>query len=513
MGQTPETPGKESVLVLPLRTATVYYEGALLERSGSYRTGTGSERLVVGGLDTNIVAGSVEVALPAGWKLLGTQFRLAPSGEGRWAQLQAMDRLDAQIAENRLERAKEEALLAAFEEEQAMLRANRAFGGTDAVMVEDLREMADFWRNRMQEIGLLALDVRQQMAALDQTWKQLEEDRKQLENFVLGQEGQILLQFEAPPAAQGTVVVRYLTRSARWTPHYTVQWTAEGNLLGNKWAEVRQSTGTPWAQIPVRFAAGSPLEPRSLERRKEVQAVHGMLTEQEVFLEMEREDSEDRVQAMSMAVVSNAPQAAGDASGNIRSVWQSTQPIYVASGDSLHRVPVGPFELRGTLTYLGRPTEAAEARRRVRVADWSSHDLLPGPVEMRLGDLYLGRGYLALPVASDSLTLLMGSEVDVRVERSTLRQSTKRLLWLRRQKHAITWRYDVVNRKNTPVQLEVEDILRPDWLNAYSSYRVEVRDAAGGDWVQATGQIRWQTEIPAGGSRSWEVRFVVRQPG
>jgi hypothetical protein len=116
-------------------------------------------------------------------------------------------------------------------------------------------------------------------------------------------------------------------------------------------------------------------------------------------------------------------------------------------------------------------------------------------------------------VASDSLTLLLGSEVDVRVERSTLRQSTKRLLWLRRQKHAITWRYDVVNRKESAVQLEVEDILRPDWLNAYSSYRVELRDAAGGEWVQATGQIRWQTEIPAGGSRSWEVRFVVRQPG
>jgi hypothetical protein len=67
--------------------------------------------------------------------------------------------------------------------------------------------------------------------------------------------------------------------------------------------------------------------------------------------------------------------------------------------------------------------------------------------------------------------------------------------------------------KNVPVNLQVEDILTPDFLNAYSSFRIEVREAAGGEWMQARNLMRWSLALPAGGSQRWEVRLVVHQPG
>ena len=527
-------------VVWPLKSVTVYQQGAWLSHGGQVVGAASPVEVIVGGIDSSAIPSTLEVLLPAGWELIGSQFKRAPVAAERLKHQQALDRLQAELDANRAERAKEDALLQAFEEELAMLRANRAFGGDEAVLVEDLREMSDFWRNRVQEIALLSLDVRSQIAMLDAEHARKRSDWNALQGKVLEMEGTIHLQIQAPKGASGSVELGYLSPGAHWAPRYAVRWRDAGLLELERSAEVRQSTGIDWSGIPVRFAAGTPLganrrvvtvtftdeaskgeEGMDLEEDMQLQMLDGQLDRiQEVRIERIRgvstvsaAETSVSVNASPLGLSAMGANVPMDATGGVRGVWNPGRPVTVPTGDTLHRVLVDRLSLPAVMTYGADPAQGPEAQRRIRVADWAAHNLIPGHMEMRVEDLYVGSGRLELPVESDSLTVSLGRDADVRVQRTTLQQETHNRRWVRRQKHHIVYRYDAANLKDVPVNLQVEDILTPDFLNAYSSFRIEVREAAGGEWMQARNLMRWSLALPAGGSQRWEVRLVVHQPG
>lgn len=524
--------GGDEPVVWPLKSATVYHHGVWLSHVGNVTGGASPVEVMVGGIDSAAIPSSLEVLLPEGWELLGSQFKRAPIASERLNHQQALDRLQAELDANRAERAKEEALLQAFEEELAMIRANRAFGGNEAVLVEDLREMADFWRNRVQEIALLSLDVRSQLKLLDAEYIRKSEDWNALQRRVLEVEGMVHLQIKAPAGATGRVELGYLSPAAHWMPRYAVRWRDGGMLELERSAEVRQATGRDWDGIPVRFAAGTPL--RAFQRVVQVtlEEEEEVVLEEEVLLTRHLQGRFDRVQDVRMEQVQGlstsgvaqlrssdaglAPGGVGgdwSAGGGVRGVWNPGRPVTVPNGDTVHRVMVDRLSLPSAMTYSANPAQGPEALRRVRAAGWGDHNLIPGHMEMRVEDLYVGSGRLELPVDSDSLTVSLGRDADVRVQRTTLQKESHNNRLFRRQKHRIAYRYDAVNLKSQPVNLQVEDWVTPEFLNAYSSFRIEVREASGGEWIQASNLMRWNFTIPAGGSLQWEVRLTVHQPG
>ena len=59
-----------------------------------------------------------------------------------------------------------EALLFAYEEELAMIRSNRSVNGEELLLVDDLRDHANFWRERVKELSYLMLELRMEMEAI-----------------------------------------------------------------------------------------------------------------------------------------------------------------------------------------------------------------------------------------------------------------------------------------------------------------------------------------------------------
>ena len=115
-----------------------------------------------------------------------------------------------------------QALLHTLNEERAFLQANRKIGSDQEVLlVDDLIEMADFLRERNQDLGLEILDVNLDITTAESKIQDLEKRKNELTNSGGGLEGEIhlLLTNVSRNTKTEFVTLRYMTSKAGWTPH------------------------------------------------------------------------------------------------------------------------------------------------------------------------------------------------------------------------------------------------------------------------------------------------------
>ena len=141
-----------------------------------------------------------------------------------------------------------------------MIQANRKVGGSESLLVEDLIELADFWRSRVKELEYLMLELRMELSDLKDELSDLAEERQEILKLQNEEEGQIIMRIVGPKGVKGKVEVAYLAQDAFWRTAYDAEVSDDGAVKLKRFAHVVQKTGVEWNGLPIRFLAGNPLE-------------------------------------------------------------------------------------------------------------------------------------------------------------------------------------------------------------------------------------------------------------
>ena len=225
----------------PITSVDLYQRGAIVQHSDSVLFEGKMAEVVIDGLATNIDRQSFQVELPNGIILDGLNFKTIQFENTENNGLKSLNdsihllKFQIQIFES---------MLITLNEERAFLQANRKIGSSQEVLlVDDLIEMADFLRERNQNLGLDILDVH---TDINNAQKQLDKLKKRKSLIkISGSDlsGRLTLNLSNVSANSRTeyITIKYLTTEASWTTKYNL-YLEEGEVFVKRQASIEQNS-------------------------------------------------------------------------------------------------------------------------------------------------------------------------------------------------------------------------------------------------------------------------------
>lgn len=241
-----------------IEKATVFYNGAQVTRVAKTQLQSGTSELTLKGITKLADVGNLQVKGEGNFTIL----KITPipnylHEKDSKSELETLRKRNTEIARKLDDLAADKNVLVA---ERNLLIANQNIKGNTAVLtVVQLKDMADFFRNRLIEVEGKILDLDREAAKLDEEKLKNDAQMNSLGNYKNDMTYDIVITVQAKAATAATVLVSYNTTEANWFASYDlkVNNVAEPVTL-NMRANVIQSSGEDWKDVKLTLSTGSP---------------------------------------------------------------------------------------------------------------------------------------------------------------------------------------------------------------------------------------------------------------
>ena len=489
----------------PIDAITVYEQGAKVERQGAVRLDAeGKASITLTGLSTDVHAEMLQVALGAGWSLASHLFSTAVPSESAALAAQKQEAIETSMRSNRQTFALREAMLFTYDEEMAMIRSNRSVNGNELLLVDDLREHANFWRERVKELSYLMLELRMEMDDLTSEHAKLQTELDTWRGAAESREGQWTLRFAGPANSSADVRVSYVVSEAGWSPVYDAEVSESGQIQMKRYASAFQATGNDWEEVPVTFVVGNPLQsiaPPVAEKKTLGLAYSNVANAYSWQAQASFDDFEE------MNGLGHQDGATSNAID--RYAFQPSNAINIPGDGTRERIYIEAFELDGDLSYLLMPEYSDDAYQLVNSGEWTKVQLVPGRVQVIAGGVYRGGYYMQLPAPGDTLQIPLGQDVRVRSSRTRVMDRCTSTVFGGSRKTTQSFEITLENQHNRPVSVAVQDAIP---VANSSDIQVEVLGLSGGELDPVSGHVVWEFELAPNERRTLTFGYEITYP-
>ncbi|MBL7950565.1 MAG: mucoidy inhibitor MuiA family protein [Flavobacteriales bacterium] len=241
-----------------IKQVTVFLSGAQVERTGEVDLPKGTTRLVFGGLSAEVDPASVQVHGTGKFTLLSVKHGIAPVATA--VSSTEVKALEAAITAIEREIQDEQTHIAVLQNEEQRLLKNESFeGGSGGISVERIRAINDYYRERITAVREGVVARQRHIAERTQAAQKLHLELEQLQGKKPRETSQVVVEVAATTAVHSTLTLRYVVRSAGWSPLYDVRVDDLSAPLALTYkAQVYQSTGEDWSEVRLELASGDP---------------------------------------------------------------------------------------------------------------------------------------------------------------------------------------------------------------------------------------------------------------
>jgi hypothetical protein len=251
---------KETAITSNITNATVFLEGAQVNRTGKSAIPAGRSTLVFTGLTADMDPQSIQVkAGNDALMVLSVSQRLNfnkrpktdPAADKIYDQIEVLDDRKALLS-TRFQIAREE---------EDILKANRLVAGQqNGLSADELRQTVAFHRERITAIRMRYLAITDSLElvleAREDIQEQLSELGKKNESKATAE---IVVVTQSEKALSSDFVLTYLVPNARWVPHYDIRVTDLTKPVDLRYrAKVSQSSGEDWTNVRLKLSTGDP---------------------------------------------------------------------------------------------------------------------------------------------------------------------------------------------------------------------------------------------------------------
>ena len=469
----------------PITSVDLYQRGALVQHSDSVLFEGEMTEVVIDGLATNINRQSFQVDLPIGIILDELEFKTIQienfEDNGLKSLNDSIYLLTFQIQMF-------ESLLNTLNEERAFLQANRKIGSDQEVLlVDDLIEMADFLRERNQDLGLEILDVH---TDINNAQKQLDKLKKRKSLIkISGSDlsGSLTLNLSNISANRRTeyITIKYLTTEASWTTKYNL-YLEEGEVFVKRQARIQQNSGIDWNGVNVELISGHPeksLKPNGFE--------DWVIEESSNTIDVDRAMSSGAISQQENNIELEYDKSISFA-GDTRYRFNVEKPVTLISSPYKKVVEVDEFVLEGDIEYYAAPAQNSSAYAIVKCSDWADKKLMNGRADVVTSNSYLGWYHLRLPIVGDTLNVNLGNDPHVMCSRELLSESSTVKRFAGKKQVVQTWELSVENSNSDTIKVNLADKL-PRANNSDIDISAVTED--GGELDSALNEINFDFEL------------------
>lgn len=242
---------------MKLNAAKVYLSGCELRQSGKTRLKKGKNIIILENISEGMEENSIRINAEDGiiLSILKKDREKVKYGDDNKCQ-------EIQNYIDKIENHKEvfHCESAALNEEMELMKANKKIGGNEKLTVQQLKEMADFFRTRVKEIRKKLLELKRKEKELDkEKIKLYEKYKERVEELDTLSKTIIELEIYSERDTKENIQLVYYDGRAGWAPEYNLyveNINSDMEILYK--AMVRQETELDWNDIDLILSTGQP---------------------------------------------------------------------------------------------------------------------------------------------------------------------------------------------------------------------------------------------------------------
>ncbi len=458
-----------------ITAVAVYPDRARVTRSGAATLKAGSHKLELPELPLSLDTASVRASArgAARVRLLGVDVRRefyaeTPAERVRELEKQVetvqdeMSGLDVQVALLEQERT----ALGELAGETKAFAHGLAFGKTSA---DAQMAVFDSLRGRAEAINTALLDLAVQRRDMERRLQKLQSELDQLRGARRRERYTAVVEVEVTRAGELTVELTYVVSNAGWQPLYDVRLLEDESpvLEVGYLAQVTQRTGEDWSDVTLALSTARPalagtlpeLDPwyvgPAFEAAKRRAPLMRAVAPAPAMMDKVMGMAVDAERGM-LAEEAEVAMATVDASG-AAVTYQVPGAVTVPADGAPHKVVVSRFKLTPKLDYVSAPKLVEAAYRRAQVANDSPYTLLPGAVNLFVGDEFVGATDLELVAPQGEIELYLGADDRIKTERELKRREVdKKLIGDKRRLHC-AYEIALENLLSTEAKITLHD--------------------------------------------------------
>lgn len=522
----------------------VYRSGAQIFRKADVNLPAGTSQIIISGLSSRLNPNSLRVSGKGNFVILEQQSEIKyPEPEEVKesaipthilnkikAYNDSLELIQYDIDENN---SKRDLLLV----EKNLIQNSKAITGTDTIT--ELKEATQFYRTRMTEINTEWMKFKKREKHLSKIQQGYQQKLAELNDYTnrtspsvnpvnKKPESIITITVTADaPVLNASINFSYLSQPAGWNPVYElkvdevskpVQLTMKALVTQNTdedWSKVNLilSTGTPMTNktLPVinpwivtyyaRQAAygydnfAAPVSTTAKESKKAAKA--------DKTLSMDEEYSEAGYANNYVAQTTNV----------INTEYEINLPYEIPSDAKPHTISILKENLTGIYKYVAIPKIDKEAFLTAALVGWEKLNLIPANANIIFENSIIGSTFIDPTTANDTLTVSLGADKRVFVDRKKLSDKTKDKIIGGIRKRNITIEITVKNQNTTPVELKLKDQFP---ISNNADIKVITGEINGAEVDPNTGIIEWNFNLKPNESRkvtfSYEISWDKSKP-
>jgi len=247
----------EQPVTTSITAVKVFLSGAEVTRTGKVELVKGTSTLLIAGLSEEVDPANIQVSGSGAFTILGVQHRLNYLEE-KQDRAEVVD-LKAKIKLLEADVNKENSLMAVLDKEDQRLAKNDVIAGDQGLALEQLRSINDYLQARQEALALKRLEKQARIAEMHEQLGKLRLQLGQVQGKKTRPTSEVLVEVSANAAVDATLTLKYMVRSAGWSPTYDIRVAdiTKPMQLTYK-AQVFQSTGEDWTKVQLALSSGEP---------------------------------------------------------------------------------------------------------------------------------------------------------------------------------------------------------------------------------------------------------------
>tara|TARA_B100000768_G_scaffold81582_1_gene77340 strand:- start:9019 stop:10638 length:1620 start_codon:yes stop_codon:yes gene_type:complete len=500
---------------------SVFSSGAQIKRAASISLKLGENIVILKGLAQDINSNSLNVTGNPNYLIKSVKHQMNFLEDA--SKNSELLSIESELKDTDFKLGTRFSLERVYKEEKNLLMANKSIKGeSQSLLAEDLKEMAAFYREHLEELEYKLLEINQEKQELQLKKQKLQQQLNKSRSMMNGYSSEIEIVLNATRNVIVPLEVSYIVSSAGWFVTYDIRTSEVDKPIQLVYkANVSQSTGLDWSNINLTLSSGNPmvngnkpsLEPWYMSVYN-AGLVYGAykLQQSNKSDDGERKDKYEEVDFNTRSF--NSPlgytsQLTESVESLLSVEFKISIPYDIPSNGEAYEVEIQRGDINSDYSYYAAPSLETTAFLLSRLTDWSELNLLPGEANVFFQGSFVGSSFLDPYSTEDTLDVSLGKDKNIIISRDKMEDFCKSSNFGGNKKTNRAYKIAVKNNKSIPVFIKVEDQVPISQQNDIS---VTVGEIIDGSINEKTGIITWEINLDPGETKEVSFSFEVKHP-
>lgn len=184
-------------------------------------------------------------------------------------------------------------------------------------------------------------------------------------------------------------------------------------------------------------------------------------------------------------------------------------PYTVKSDNKSHVVDLIAYDVPASYEYYCVPKIDKDAFLMGYITNWEQYNLLEGEANIFFEDTYIGKSIIDVRHISDTLSVSLGRDKSVSVNREKIKDLTSWKLIGSKKEETRAWKISVKNNKTQAINLVMLDQVP---VPTIEELELNIKDLSGGKRNAESGEIKWILHLEPQENKEVELKYSLKYP-